>query len=75
MQIFELHFNPKLKEDQIFDSFVYEPENTYEKNLGSLYIVGELQNALPQNSKFLDDLAKIIKKNYYTFSIKSPEKV
>ncbi len=74
MQIFELHFNPKLKEDQIFDSFVYEPESTYEKNLGSLYIVGELQNALPQNSKFLDNLAKIVKKNYYTFSIKSPEK-
>jgi len=74
MQIFELHFNPKLKEDQIFDSFVYEPENTYEKNLGSLYVVGELQNTLPQNSKFLDNLTKIIKKNYYTFSIKSPEK-
>jgi len=74
MQIFELHFNPKLKEDQIFDSFVYEPENTYEKNLGSLYMIGELQNTLPQNSKFLDDLAKTIKKNYYTFSIKSPEK-
>jgi len=74
MQIFELHFNPKLKKDQIFDSFVYEPENTYEKNLGSLYMVGELQNTLPQNSRFLDDLAKTIKKNYYTFSIKSPEK-
>jgi len=74
MQVLELHFNPKLKKDQVFDSFVYEPENTYEKKLGSLYIVGELQNTLPQNSKFLDDLAKIIKKNYYTFSIKSPEK-
>jgi len=74
MQIFELHFNPKLKEDQIFDSFVYEPENTYEKNLGGLYIVGELENTLPQNSKFLDNLTKIIKKNYYTFSVKSPEK-
>jgi len=74
MQIFELHFNPNLKKDQIFDSFVYEPENTYEKNLGSLYIVGELQNGLPQNSKLLDNLAKVIKKNYYTFSIKSPEK-
>jgi len=74
MQIFELHFNPKLKKDQIFDSFVYEPENTYEKNLGSLYMVGELQNTLPQNSKLLDNLANIIKKNYYTFSIKSSEK-
>ncbi|MBU2635171.1 hypothetical protein KJ841_01690 [Patescibacteria group bacterium] len=74
MQIFELHFNPKLKEDQIFDSFVYEPESTYEKNLGNLYMVGELQNTLPQNSKFLDNLSNIIKKNYYTFSIKSSEK-
>lgn len=74
MQVFELHFNPKLKEEQIFDSFVYEPENIYEKNLGSLYITGELQNALPQNSKFLDNLAKVIKKNYYTLSLKSSEK-
>jgi len=74
MQVFELHFNPKLKEDQIFDSFVYEPENIYEKNLGSLYVVGELRNALPQNLKLLDDIAKAIKKNYYTFSQKFPEK-
>ena len=42
--------------------------------MGRLYIVGELQNTLPQNSNFLDDLAETIKKNYYTFSIKSPEK-
>ena len=62
MQIFELHFNPKLKEEQIFDSFVYEPENVYEKRLGSIYMVAELQNALPQNLKFLDELAKVIKK-------------
>ena len=74
MQIFELHFNPKLKKDKIFDSFVYEPESTYEKGLGGLYIVGELENTLPQNSKFLDNLANIIKKNYYTFSVKSSEK-
>jgi len=74
MQIFELHFNPKLKEDQIFDSFVYEPENIYEKKLGSLYAVGELRNTLPQNLKLLDDVAKSIKKNYYTFSQKFPEK-
>jgi len=74
MQIFELHFNPKVKEDQIFDSFVYEPENIYEKKLGSLYAVGELRNTLPQNLKLLDDIAKVIKKNYYTFSQKFPEK-
>lgn len=74
MQVFELHFNPKLKEEQIFDSFIYEPENIYEKNLGSIYMVAELQNALPQNLKLLDELAKLIKRNYYTLSLKSPEK-
>ena len=39
MQIFEFHFNPKLKEDKVFDSFVYEPESSYEKKLGNLYII------------------------------------
>ncbi len=74
MQIFELHFNPKLKEEQIFDSFIYEPENIYERKLGSLYMVGEIQNNLLQNLNFLDTLAKVIKRNYYTLSLKSPEK-
>lgn len=74
MQIFELYFNPKIKEEQIFDSFIFEPENIYERKLGSLYMVGELQNSLPQNLNFLDNLAKIIKKNYYTLSLQSPEK-
>jgi len=74
MQVFELHFNPGLREDQIFDSFVYEPENVYERKLGSLYMAGELRNTLPQNLKFLDNLVKITKKNYYTLSSQSPEK-
>lgn len=72
MQIFELHFNPK--EEKFFDSFVYEPESSYEKKLGSLYIAGELKNSLPSNSKLLDSLAQTIKKNYYTLSIKTAEK-
>jgi len=74
MQIFEFHFNPKLKQDYFFDSFVYEPENAYERKLGSLYLAGDLKNALPQNSKFLEELAQIIKKNYYNFSFKHPGK-
>ena len=66
MQIFELHFNPQnKKEDRIFDSFVYEPETALEEKLGNLYIVGEFTQALPQNSKFLDKLAGVIKKEYY----------
>jgi hypothetical protein len=74
MEAFEFHFNPKLKEDLIFDSFCFEPENIYEKRLGSLFIVGELKNALPQNLKFLENLAVFLKKKYYSAPYKfSPE--
>jgi len=72
MQIFEFHFNPKNKEDAIFDSFCYEPDNVYEKRMGSLYMLGMLKNVLPQNVRFLDKLAKHIKEKYYkTVSITS----
>ena len=72
MQIFEFHFNPKNKEDATFDSFCYEPENVYEKRMGSLYMLGILKNVLPQNVRFLDKLAKHIKEKYYkTVSITS----
>jgi hypothetical protein len=73
MRIFELHFNPKVKTDLIFDSFCYEPENIYEKRLGSLYMVGELKNLLPQNFHFLAKLSQTIKEGYYTLSFKSSE--
>jgi hypothetical protein len=73
MQVFELHFNPKLKEDLVFDSFCFEPTNIYEKRLGSLYLVGELKNVIPQNLKFLDKLAQVIKGKFYAFPIKSVE--
>ena len=73
MQVFEFHFNPK-KDSLAFDSFVYEPENIYEKRLGSLYLIGEIKNATPQSSNFLNKLAKEIQKNYYKLASKSPEK-
>ncbi|XOB41686.1 MAG: hypothetical protein ACKKMS_03145 [Candidatus Nealsonbacteria bacterium] len=73
MRIFELHFNPEAKEDLIFDSFCYEPENIYEKRLGSLYMVGELRNTLPQNSRLLDNIAQVIKGRYYALPLQTPE--
>ncbi len=73
MRIFELHFNPEAKEDLIFDSFCYEPENVYEKRLGSLYMVGELRNTLPQNSRLLDNIAQVIKGKYYAFPLQTVE--
>jgi len=75
MQIFEFHFNPKAKEELILDSFIYEPENVYEKKLGSLYIAGEITNALPQNYRFLNNLASTVKEGFYKLSAEnSPEK-
>jgi hypothetical protein len=83
MQIFDFHFNPpeksklargEVKENLIFDSFCYEPENIYEKRVGSLYMMGILKNVLPQNVKFLDNLAKTIKEKYYRLISVSPEK-
>lgn len=73
MKIFELHFNPKNKEEAIFDSFCYQPKNIYEQRLGNLYIVGKLSNFLPQNARFLNNLAEFLKKEYYSKSSHSPE--
>jgi len=76
MQVFEFHFNPKKqeKEDFIFDSFCFEPSNVYEKRMGSLYLTGLLKNVLPQNAKFLDNLAKKIKEKFYKAVSGSQEK-
>ncbi len=77
MQIFELHFNPRAKNeitDQIFDSFCYEPKNIYEKRLGSLYMVGELRNLLPQNRQLLNNLSQVIKGKFYATPLQTPEK-
>ena len=73
MQIFELHFNPK-KEDHSFDTFIYEPENVVEKRLGSLYMAGEVKNALPKAGQLLSDIAKVLKRSFYNISFKNPEK-
>lgn len=73
MQVFEFHFNPKIKGDLIFDSFCYEPENIYEKRLGSLYIVGELKNVLPNDLNFLEKISQFIKTRYYNYYLKTPE--
>ncbi|MAF43520.1 MAG: hypothetical protein CMI54_05030 [Parcubacteria group bacterium] len=74
MQVFELHFNPKkVKEETAFDSFCFEAENAREKKMGDLYMVGQLSNLLPQNSGFLQELASVIKKEYYLGFQRTPE--
>ncbi|MBZ1348530.1 MAG: hypothetical protein KYQ20_02115 [Candidatus Nealsonbacteria bacterium] len=78
MQVFELHFNASAKkQDAVFDSFCYEPENIYEKKIGALYLVGALLNVLPRNIRLLDNLATFVKESYYrpkSIELMVPEK-
>ena len=63
MKIFEFQFNPKAQKDRFFQVFSFESTGGQEEQ-GSLYVVGELQNALPSNSNFLQKLADLIYKEY-----------
>jgi hypothetical protein len=75
MQIFELHFNPKVKDDYSFQTFLHEPENTSERKLGGLYQAGEAKNAIPKKSlDFLAGISKVIRKGYYSSESKEQEK-
>ena len=65
MKAFEFHFNPEASETKIYETFVYEPGNEAEERSGYLYLAGYLTNVLPQNSKLLDNLASVVKKEYY----------
>lgn len=71
MQIFEFQFRgEQYSGDSKFQTFYHYPENVYEKRLGYLFIVAELGNALPPNHTLLKDLSSILKKEYYSVSIR-----
>lgn len=82
MKVFEFHFNPKKsqKENTLFDTFCFVPAKKPERDLGSLYLIGELKNVLPphhksrfwcggepKTEKLLTELAGVIQKEYYRF--------
>lgn len=73
MKAFEYHFNPKLDESMVFDSFAFEPSSVYEGKLGKLYMIGALRNAMPKDKFFLAGLAKKIKETHYKSKSKSAE--
>ncbi len=66
MKVFEFHFNPGDKDKLIFDSFCCVPENIYEKRMGGIFILGELNSPLPHNYKLLEKTAAIVKKEFYS---------
>lgn len=65
MKIFEFQFNPKARKDRFFRVFSFGGGEGEAPELGGLYIVGELANALPSNAQFLERLAAAIRKEYY----------
>ena len=64
MKIFEFYFNPEGQQDRHFKAFSFEWERKQESSLGTISVIGELQHALPQNSRFLDKIASLIKDSY-----------
>ena len=62
MQIFEYYFNPKAQKDRFFEVSSIEPEK--DSLHGNLYIIGELEHALPQNSGLLRKFAKVVSREY-----------
>lgn len=60
MRIFEFQFNPQASSNRFFRVFSFDqsPEQ------GSMYIIGELANALPANASLLDRLAQVIRQEY-----------
>lgn len=70
MKIFEFSFNAKKRKDRFFEVFFYEPKSPKKKPKGSLYVVGELKNALEFNATFLKQLSETIQKEYYSSSLK-----
>jgi len=71
MKIFEFSFNPKKRKDRFFEIYSYEPRSPKEKPKGTLYMVGELDNALEFNSRLLKRLRALIQQEYYGSSLKA----
>lgn len=76
MQIFEFYFNPKARGDRFFEIFSLEPAPSFDgapsrmtgrTSKGNVYLVGELANALPQNSGLLQKLGKIVSQEYFSY--------
>ncbi len=66
MQFFEFHFNKQDKGQNLFESFVFDPENENQEVMGNLIVAGEINNATQESEGLLNDLAKLIKENHYS---------
>lgn len=74
MQTFEYLFNPDLRPETKFGVFSFKPPDISKKNLGNLYILFELNNALPKDDQLLESLSEIINQEFYFDKKRLPEK-
>jgi len=65
-KIFQFYFNPKSKKEVRFESFCFVPSKRKEKQLGDLYLIGEIKNIPLTDKKLIDTLGEIIKNEYYS---------
>jgi len=73
MKVFEFHFNPKTRQDYLYQSFHFRPEERNKLFLGDLYIVVEIYHPLPSDKDFLQNLAEAVSKEFYSNPKRLPE--
>jgi hypothetical protein len=66
MQVFEHRFNINIDKDIKLKTFSFKPSEASKLHLGSLYILAEEINYLPIDQNLLDDLANVIKEEFYS---------
>ncbi len=73
MQIFDYHINPKSDKDSVIKSFYFQEEASNQKKIGDLCIVAEFFNSLSSDSKIINNLSNIIKKEFFSQANSSTE--
>jgi hypothetical protein len=66
MQVFEHKFNTNIDKDIKLRTFSFKPNEANKLHLGDLFILAEEINYLPSDQTLLDDLANVIKEEFYS---------
>ena len=73
MKVFEFHFNDQQKNKSVFESFVFEPQNETQEDLGAIMIAGQINHAYEKSQELLKNLCQLIQKEHYNTPNISPK--
>jgi hypothetical protein len=73
MQTFDFHINPGKNRNDVVKTFFFPPESPEQEALGTLYIIGELVDAVSRDKNILKKLSEIIRNEYFFSPERSPE--